>query len=236
MVMEQPWEQALEREWLVTDGLGGYASGTVVGPHTRRYHGLLVAPLQPPLGRTVLLAKLEETLDLGGQTYALSTNEFEDGTVHPQGQQYLQDFRLDEGAPVWRYAAGGGALEKRVWMERGQTTTFISYTLSGESTARLSLVPLCAFRDFHHETTGSEDWRFGVERRQEGLTVRAYAGATPYRLLVVAPPGREWTFGGHAGWWWRFLHRAERERGLDHVEDLYAIGAVECELAPGEIL
>ncbi|HEX2035450.1 MAG TPA: amylo-alpha-1,6-glucosidase [Chloroflexota bacterium] len=240
-VLDQPWERALEQEWLVTDGRGGYASGTVVGPHTRRYHGLLVAPLQPPLGRTVLLSKLEETLEIGSQEYHLSANEFHDGTVHPRGERYLRDFRLVQGVPRWRYAAGGTELVKQVWMEHGHTTTFIAYTLaaggSGANGAiRLSLIPLCNYRDFHHETTGSEDWRFRIEPAPGGLTVRAFGGASPYHLLVLAPEGRSWSFLGQGGWWWRFLHRAERERGLDYLEDLYAAGRLICELRAGETL
>ncbi|MDQ3701247.1 MAG: glycogen debranching enzyme N-terminal domain-containing protein [Chloroflexota bacterium] len=242
------WEEGLEREWLVTDGRGGYAAGTVAGPHTRRYHGLLVAPLHPPLGRTVLLARLEETLTVVGEAYALSVNEFQDGTIHPQGYHYLTDFSDEAGVPTWRYAAGGVHLQKQVWMGRDESTTFVRYTLTGPlsgapsgaltgaASARLTLIPLCTYRNFHQEMAGDEDWRFGVERRPGGLTVRPYAGATPYHLLLVPPAGREWTHGGHAGWWWRFLHRAERDRGLDCVEDLYAAGVVGCDLALGESL
>jgi glycogen debranching enzyme len=233
------WASGLDREWLVTDGRGGYASGTVTGPNTRRYHGLLVAPLAPAFGRTVLLARLEESLTVGGVAYPLSTNEFQDGTVHPQGFHQLQDFALDGGVPTWRFAAGGARLERRVWMTPGRSASHIRYRLSGEHPARLALLPLCTYRDFHQETVGSEDWRFGVERQPEGLTVLAFAGATPFHLLVTPPAGREWTFdasGGQAGWWWRFLHREERERGLDAVEDLYGLGTLACDLLPGESL
>ncbi len=226
----------MEREWLVTDGRGGYASGTVAGPHTRRYHGLLVAPLRPPLGRTVLLARLEEALTVDGESFGLSANEFQDGTVHPQGYRYLTGFSLQGGVPTWRYTAGGVQLEKRVWMGYGHSTTYIRYTLSGGASAHLTLIPLCTYRDFHQETAGSEDWRFDVERRDSGLTVRAYAGATPYHLLIYPPAGRAWAYGGAAGWWWHFLHRVERARGLECLEDLYAPGAVECDLAPGQSL
>lgn len=240
LVLGLPWAHALEREWLVTDGRGGYASGTVVGPQTRRYHGLLVAALAPPLRRTVLLSKLEETLEIADEAYALSANEFYDGTVHPQGFEHLSDFQLAAGVPVWRYAFRSdnveAALEKRIWMEPGPTT-FVSYTLQGPAPdARLSLVPLCGFRDFHHEMTGSEDWRFGVEPVDSGVTVRAYAGATPYHLQVVAPAGATWSFEDDVGWWWRFLHRAERERGQECLEDLYAIGRLTCHLRPEETL
>lgn len=237
-VLGQTLAQALEREWLVTDGLGGYASGTVPGIATRRYHGLLVAPLTPPLGRTVLLAKLEETWECGEQRHDLSANEFHDGTIYPHGYERLVDFGLAAGLPVWRFAAGDSVVEKRVWMERGQSTTYISYTLHGGRPGTLYLSPLCAFRDFHHETIGSIDWHFGIEPLADGcgLTVRAFAGATPYHLLGLPPDGRRWVLGGQPGWWWRFAHRQERERGLDFLEDLFCAGTVTCDLHPGETL
>ena len=85
---------AREKEWLETNGLGGFASATITGLHTRRYHGLLTAATRPPVGRLLTLAKLEETLILDGQRYELSVNQYP-GVLHPQGQQYLQEFRLD---------------------------------------------------------------------------------------------------------------------------------------------
>jgi glycogen debranching enzyme len=229
--------KALTREWLVTDGRGGYASGTVPGPNTRRYHGLLVAPLAPPVGRHVLLNKLEETLTLGERAYPLSANEFEGGHISPQGYANLESFRLEEGLPVWRYRGGEATLEKRVWMARGRTVTYISYTLiDGAPEARLTLTPLCSFRDFHHETVGSDDWHFRVVEIESGVTVRAYAGATPYHLLVKPPAGREWTFGGQRAWWWHFLHREELARGQDCLDDAYAIGQIDCTVGVGETL
>ena len=238
---EPPWGASLAREWLVTDGRGGYASGTVAGVNTRRYHGLLVAPLAPPLGRTVLLARLEERLTSGEQTVALSSNEFEDGTVHPQGYRHLERFSLEGGVPTWRYRAGGALLQKQIWMPPGRSATCVRYTLAEDAPgpATLAVLPLCTYRDFHQETEGNPDWRLGVRRHGAGLTVQAFAGATPYHLLVSPPPGRAWSYdtsGGQPGWWWRFLHRGERERGLECVEDLYGVGTVVCELAPGESL
>jgi len=229
-------DEALTDEWLVTDGLGGYASGTVVGPHTRRYHGWLVAPLAPPVGRHVLLSKLEETLVVGGREYSLSANEFENGSVQPQGYRHLADFQLEDGRPVWRYRCDDVTLEKRVWMEAGTTATHVSYRVEGSivGTATLRLVPLCSFRDFHHETVGSDDWRFRIERVDGGLRVEAYSGATPYFVSVRPPEGREWRWGGFQGWWWHLLHREERSRGQDWLEDCFAGGEIEVEVGAGE--
>ena len=99
-----PLGQAEIREWLVTNGTGSYASGTVAGLLTRRYHGLLVAALQPPLGRTLLLAKLDETALYDGHLYPLHTNRWADGAVAPHGYRHIERFHLEGTTPVWRFA------------------------------------------------------------------------------------------------------------------------------------
>ncbi|HEY2848168.1 MAG TPA: glycogen debranching enzyme N-terminal domain-containing protein, partial [Pyrinomonadaceae bacterium] len=101
-------------EWLETNGIGGYASGTIAGLHTRRYHGLLVAATRPPLGRIVLLSKFEQKLIIDGNEYELSANRYPD-TVEPQGYQYLVEFRLDP-FPTWTYDVAGLRIEKTVFM------------------------------------------------------------------------------------------------------------------------
>ena len=107
-------DAALRREWLETNGLGGFASSTIVGLNTRRYHGLLVAATKPPVGRVVMLSKLEETLFIDGQPFDLSANRYP-GVVHPQGFQYLKQFRLDP-FPVFTYEVEGIEIEKTVFM------------------------------------------------------------------------------------------------------------------------
>src|SRR5581483_6045249 len=117
---------------------------------TRRYHGLLVAALQPPVGRRVLLAQLAETLWTGPVPFDLSTNEFPDGTIHPQGYRHLANFDVEMGVPTWQFQFQDWLLERKVWMEQGENTTFIRYLLHSASTAcRLQLRPLCAHRDVH---------------------------------------------------------------------------------------
>ncbi len=146
---------ATRREWLETNGLGGFASGTVAGAHTRRYHGLLVAALHPPVGRTALLAKLEETLVIDGARYELSANQYPNA-IHPQGYQYLKEFRLDPW-PVWVYEVAGHVIQKSVFMVDGENSTVVRYALlsSNGQTVELEARPLLAFRDYHalmHET------------------------------------------------------------------------------------
>ncbi|MFZ1319810.1 MAG: glycogen debranching enzyme N-terminal domain-containing protein, partial [Candidatus Nitrotoga sp.] len=110
------FERAIEREWLVTNGMGGYASGTVGDLNTRRYHGLLMAALSPPAGRTLLVAKVDAMVRYGGKIYHLSCNEFVDGTVTPHGYLHLESFFLDGTVPVWHYALADALIEKRVLM------------------------------------------------------------------------------------------------------------------------
>src|SRR5512144_2217858 len=104
------------REWLVTSGTGGYASGTVSGILTRRYHGLLVAATHPPAGRTLLLAKLDETATYGGESFPLYANRWADGAVDPSGFTHIESFCLDGTMPVWTFAIADALLEKRIWM------------------------------------------------------------------------------------------------------------------------
>ncbi len=220
----------MTREWLVTNGLGGYASGTVAGVNTRRYHGILVAALRPPVERTLMLAKVDERLEVGNEVVALSTNEWHDGTIAPDGYQQIHDFHLELGLPVWTYRLPGGMLEKRVWMPRHKNCTCLSYTLvEGNQPATLHLLCLATYRDYHAETHGSSDWRLDVTRRDNGCRVVAFPGAHPF--LLTCAPGATFTIIGD--WYWRFLHREERARGLNDLEDLYAVGECTVQLQPG---
>ena len=120
-------EESSHREWLVTNGTGGYAAGTISGILTRSYHGYLVAALQPPVGRVLLLAKLDETIRLQGHSYPLYANRWASGVVEPEGFAYLERFYLEGSTPVWIYALEGIRLEKRLWMEQGKNTTWVRY-------------------------------------------------------------------------------------------------------------
>src|ERR1700722_1315382 len=120
-------DAALRREWLETNGLGGFASSTIIGLNTRRYHGLLVAATKPPVGRYLLLSKLEETLLLDGRAFDLSANRYP-AVVHPQGFRYLKEFRLDP-FPVFTYEIEGIEIEKTVFMGPGENSRIIQYQL-----------------------------------------------------------------------------------------------------------
>jgi predicted glycogen debranching enzyme len=120
---------AEQREWLVTNGIGGFASGTVAGSATRRYHGLLMAALDPPAKRTLLVGGIDEIVRLGDQQFELSTHRWLSGAIAPQGHRFIREFRLEGAIPAWTYQAGSALLEKRLWMHRGENTTFVRYTL-----------------------------------------------------------------------------------------------------------
>ena len=122
-------DNALGREWLVTNGLGGFACGTVAQANTRRYHGLLIAALTPPVGRTLMVAKLDAIARYQESPFELACNEFADGTIAPQGFAHLAQFHLEDGIPVWTYALAAARLEQRIWMAHGENTTYVSFTL-----------------------------------------------------------------------------------------------------------
>jgi len=223
-------ESALAHEWLLTNGLGGFACGTVAQANTRRYHGLLVAALAPPGERTVMVAKLDATVSYQKRQYELACNEYADGTVAPRGFSLLASFHLEEGIPVWTYALADARLEERIWMAHGRNTTYVSFTLSHASAALdLSLLPLCTYRDYHAHTQGG--WSLEVAAEARGCRVTALPNGRPYRLLIDR--GK---FVAGAEWYWHFRHRLEAERGLDALEDLFRPGTFQARLAPHETL
>ena len=125
---------AEQREWLVTNGIGGFASGTVAGSATRRYHGLLVAALKPPAGRTLLVGGLDEIVSVDGKPRTVSP--LIAGPVarsHLRAISRIQSFRLEGLIPVWTYQVGSARIEKRIWMRHGENTTFVQYTLLDSS-------------------------------------------------------------------------------------------------------
>ncbi|HYP54139.1 MAG TPA: amylo-alpha-1,6-glucosidase [Pyrinomonadaceae bacterium] len=213
-------EAATGREWLETNGLGGFASSTLAGLNTRRYHGLLVAATRPPVGRTVLLSKLEESVFVGGRRYELSSNQYP-GTVHPRGHLLLKRFRLDP-FPVFTYAVGELEIEKTVFMRHGENTTVIHYELRGHSddaaNVRLEVRPLVAFRDYHQLGRGGER---GEPRAtfEDSCVVVEHGGEAATRLYL-AHDAREVEPSGL--WYRNFEYAEERARGFDFREDLFS--------------
>lgn len=212
----QDLEQSSRLEWLETNGLGGFATGTISGIHTRRYHGLLTSALQPPVARMLLVAKFEDTLVVCGTRVELSANRY-DGAVHPQGFEYLREFRLDP-FPTWVYVIGDVELEKRVFMVHGQDATVVEYEIKGLCRqCRLEVRPLIAFRDHHATTHDNAAIDRDVDWEEEGLvSVRAYDGLP---RVYFGADYRSCEPTGH--WYHRFQYAAEQARGLDYQEDLF---------------
>ena len=218
------------REGLVTNGSGGYGAGTVAGMLTRRYHGLLVAALQPPLGRTLLVAKLDETV-FAGKRYELATNRWANGSISPEGHRLMESFHLEGTTPVWTFALGNQLLEKRIWMQPRENTTYVRYQLQrGTAPVQLSLKALVNYRDYHGNTQG-ENWYMQTERVANGICVRGFAKATPYYLLCDRGE-----FQPHHDWYHGYELAVERYRGLDSRDDHLCVASLSVELAPGESL
>ncbi len=211
-------DEALEREWLETNGLGGFASSTIIGLNTRRYHGLLMAATKPPVGRMLLLSKLEETLIVNGERFDLSANQYP-GTIHPEGHRYLKEFRLDP-FPVFLYEVAGVVIEKSVFMVHGENTVVVEYKRRKKSRTvkecRLEIHPLTAFRDYHSTAHENESLSNHVESAPGLASIKPYADLPK---LFFAHDADELAATGY--WYRDFELKVERERGLDFKEDLF---------------
>src|SRR5215213_2719949 len=213
------FQNASSREWLETNGIGGFASSTIAGANTRRYHGLLTAATKPPLGRVTMLSKFEETLFVDGEAFELSSNQYPN-KIHPEGFRYLKNFRLAP-FPVWTFEVNGIEIEKKVFMIHGENSVVCQWSVkskvqSPKSKVELHLKPLLSFCDYHalqHETS----------------VFNADYEALPNRVSVKPVDEMPELFFNHnargvekSGFWYRnFEYAIERERGFDFHEDLF---------------
>lgn len=222
---------AESREWLVTNGIGGYAFGTVAGLETRSYHGLLIAALQPPLGRTLLLAKLDETALYGAEQFQLATNRWVGGAVAPEGYCHIERFHLEGTTPVWTFALADALLEKRIFMQPGANTTYVLYRIVRASgSIDLSIKALVDYAAEHCATTAG-DFPMEITGVERGLRIAAFEGAVPFHVLSSGGATRP------ANEWYRnFDLAAERARGLRDHSDHFFAGEFIATLAPGESL
>ncbi len=222
--------ELLRTEWLETNGLGGWASGTVAGIHTRRYHGLLVAAVRPPVVRSVLVAKLDETLSVDGQSIDLAANRFP-GAIHPAGHVHIQSFERDL-FPQWQYAADGVVLRKTIAAIHGENTVVVQYDVVQASGAfTLYLRPFYACRDYH-----SLQHAFDGVRRDGSFEdgVFKYRPVEFQPDIYIAVPGS--SFHPEFNWYYRFEYAVEQYRGLDFQEDLFTPGVFECRLSSGSVI
>ncbi len=217
------------REWLVTNGIGGYAAGTIAGVLARRYHGLLLAALSPPLGRTLLLARVDETATHNGRTYPLFANRWREDQVEAGGLHHLERFRLEGTTPVWTFAFGDALVEKRVWMQYGSNTTYIHYHVCRSSTALvLDIKTMVNYRDYHGNTCAG-DWRMDIAGIAHGLQVSAFPGAVPFYLLSKGAES-----GRHHQWYRNYFLDMEACRGLAASEDHLCGGHFHAVLQEGQ--
>jgi predicted glycogen debranching enzyme len=222
------FERSSALEWLETDGTGGYSSSSVSGAHTRRYHGLLVAATEPPVGRKVLISRLDETLRVPGSTAVeLGCNRFP-GTIHPRGHERLVHFHRCL-VPQWTFEAAGVRLRKSIVMLDGEPTTVVLYeVLDAAGPFTLSLRPFLAGREDHALVKAAAGPR--AEATFEGGSLRLrFPDALP-EVFVAAPGAR---FEPGPDWWRDFEYVREQERGFDFREDLWTPGEVHVQLTPG---
>lgn len=219
------------REWLVTNGLGGYALGTVAGLLTRRYHGLLIAATSPPAGRTLLVPKIDETLSYAGRDYALAVNRWSDGTIDPHGERFIESFELDGTAPVWRFACADALVEKRIWMEQGADLTYVRYRVARASApVSIALKVFIDGRD-HHGSSRASGAQASIDAIDGGFRFRAAPGSPDGSVVAGSV---SWRLDGT--WYYGFDLARERERGLDDRDDHVCAATGTATLRQGEAI
>ncbi|MBI3696237.1 MAG: glycogen debranching enzyme family protein, partial [Acidobacteria bacterium] len=218
------YSRSSKLEWLETNGTGAFAMGTVSGANTRRYHGLLVASLRPPVERFVLLSKLDEEVSIGERKFALGANQYP-GTVHPSGFQYLAGFRLDP-SPSWTWEVDGARIEKRVWLVGGKQTVIVEYR--GDRACRLRVRPFLAFRDYHSLAHANDSLDGRVQQNEKAVEIQPYSGLP---ALTFHHSGAAFEVAG--GWYYNTEYLEDLYRGLDFREDLYCPGVFTFEMTPG---
>lgn len=222
------FDYAHSLEWLETNGLGGYASSTVSGANSRRYHGLLVTAIHPPVGRTVLLSKLDETILVGEKRFELSSNQYP-GAIYPQGFQYLKSFERNF-FPEFVFEAGGVKLKKTIAAIQGENTTLIIYeVLEANNKFKLELLPLSSSRDYHSLSHANDSIYRGY-LFQDGIFQTKNYESSPELFIKV--PQSDFEASGY--WYNNFEYSVEQYRGLDFQEDLFNHGKFTVVLKKGD--
>ena len=229
----------LSREWLVTNGLGGYAAGTLAGVLTRRYHGVLIAALPAPLGRLVMVSQLSERVRLpGNRVSSLTGEERKDGALYIEGASRLREFRLEAGLPVWTYAIDGYVIEKRLLLPRFQNTVLVSYALiEGDGVVRLGIRPLLNARP--HEAPVDHPLpveptfvaRGSAVREPPLLEIQFSPDVPPLRLRLSGMPG---AFTYEPQTVQHLYYRTEQSRGYQAVGDAWTPGYFRVDLRAGQ--
>lgn len=223
-------DDRINMEWLETNGLGGWASSTVLGTNTRRYHGLLVAATDPPTGRTSLLSKLDETVKVGNFNFPLGVNQYKDGILFPCGNLFLSRFE-HTFFPEFYYEAGGLTIKKTIASINFENSILVIYEiLSTPDNAIMEFQPMVSGRDYHSLLHANDSINKDFEFKNGILRIQPYSHDT---LLYISIPGSE--FESQPDWYNNFEYEGEKSRGQDYLEDLYTPGILKKEIREGEI-
>ncbi len=227
--MENSFELLSTKEYLLTNGIGGYCSSTFSGANTRRYHGLLVASFNPPTDRKVLVSKIEEKVFVDEKEYELSANQYP-GTIHPTGFQYLANYKVDNNEAIIDFKHDDFSVTKLLSVIQGENTTIIQYTNIGTSAIQLEFNPMLVYKDYHGLFKQADEFDFYTEQTGEtALKVFAKYEAEP--LYINASAGK-WNL--HHSWYKNFELVVEDERGFPFTEDAMNLGTLSVSLMPGE--
>ena len=209
------FKAASSREWLETNGIGGFAMGTVAGAGTRRYHSLLTAAMRPPLGRVRTVAKFEEKLIINGKEYELSSNQYP-GSVYPTGFELISEFRLDP-FPIWRYEVDDVVIERKLFMVHGSNSTVCRWSVAaGKASVKLEVRPLLAFTDYHHLQHENSALDVSYEESDGSVSIQPYQDQP--RIFIAHNAASVVKRGD---WYRNFEYAIERERGFEYQEDLF---------------
>jgi predicted glycogen debranching enzyme len=217
-------EIACSYEWIITNGLGGYASSTIISLNTRRYHGLLIASLKPPLRRFLLLSKLEEEIEIENKIYKLGCNRYSPGVIHPEGYKFLYSFHLNY-FPTFTYRLENILIEKTIFMKYLENTTVVIYNILTNIPFKMRIFPLINCRDHHSETKENPYFNFSQELIDGQLKIQAYQDAP---ILYLKNTSGNYVKTGY--WYKNFEYEREKERGLPFQEDNYNPGYFEIEI------
>jgi len=227
-------EHLITREWLITNALGGYSAGTIGGVSTRRFHGILIAALRAPLGRTMMFNHLEEVVSGPGICYRLSADEHGKKEVNWPEPGFLEEFVLERGLPVWRYSKDGVRIEKRMLMPHVQNTTYVQYRLvEGPPGLVLQLRPSLHFRPHEGLVTERVPTTWSVTEHGDG-ELEIDDGCEKYPQLRLKLFGRNARMERSVRTFDHVLYRVERSRGYEHEGALWSPGVMKIELAPGQ--
>ncbi|MGV9002796.1 amylo-alpha-1,6-glucosidase [Flavobacterium sp.] len=227
----QDYNKSIKYEWLETNGLGGFASATIIGTNTRRYHGLLIAALDPPVNRISMLSKLDETVICGNDIFELGCNNY-NGAVAPQGFRYLKSFSKDL-FPEWHYQLPNGVeIKKTIAAIHGENTTIIMYQVLEAAVAfQFDLLPLVSARDFHSLTHSNQ------EINQDAFFENSVLNVKPYHdlpQLFIAVPNAK--YHHNPLWYYNFEYPEDLNRGQEYTEDLFSYGRFSKLLSKGDTL